>query len=266
MAGLALAPSALASSGSGGVSAGGASASGSGSTKTSTTPTKAPTGASSATDSPTLKEGSKGHWVDVLQEDLTFAGFPTQVDGDFGPGTKTSVNKFKQAHGLIPNGIFQPKAWTALRAAVKAAESSVPAGSKARLDPDGLVSAPADAPTVVKDVIDAANRIATKPYCYGGGHASFTSSCYDCSGSVSYALHAADLLSAPEASTELESFGSVGYGEWITIYANAGHAYMEVAGLYFDTAAQSSSNGEDRWSATNVSGLSGYVVRHPTGY
>jgi peptidoglycan hydrolase-like protein with peptidoglycan-binding domain len=136
----------------------------------------------------------------------------------------------------------------------------------ATLGSNGLAVAPADAPQVIREVISAANRIAFKPYVYGGGHASFTSSGYDCSGSVSYALHGGGLLSSPLDSTEFESWRSGGQGNWITIWANGGHAFMRIAGLYFDTAAQSSSNSNDRWSTTRVSPRTGFTVRHPTGW
>lgn len=215
---------------------------------------------------PTLRLGSRGRWVGLLQQELVFAGYPTPIDGQFGLATKRSVNAFKRAHGLWPNGIFQKMAWRVLQSAVKAIEATVPLGGHARLNPDGTVSAPADAPAVVQEVIAAANRIAFKPYIYGGGHGRWNDSGYDCSGSVSYALHGAGLLSVTEDSGELESYGGAGVGRWITIYANAGHVYMRVAGLWFDTAAQTLANGEDRWSTRNVSGLSGYVVRHPIGY
>jgi hypothetical protein len=82
---------------------------------------------------------------------------------------------------------------------------------------------------------------------------------------VSYALHGGGLLSSPEDSSQLESYGSAGPGQWITIWANPGHAYMRIAGLFFDTAAQSSSNSNDRWSTTRPSPIGGYVVRHPDG-
>jgi hypothetical protein len=137
---------------------------------------------------------------------------------------------------------------------------------KAHLNSQGLAVPPADAPQVIRDVIAAANKISHTPYCYGGGHGSFTDSCYDCSGSVSYALHGGGLLSTTEDSTEFESYGRASYGNWITIYANSGHAYMKIAGLWFDTADQSSSNGHDRWSTTRVSPLSGFVVRHPRSW
>jgi hypothetical protein len=82
---------------------------------------------------------------------------------------------------------------------------------------------------------------------------------------VSYALHGGGLLSSPEDSSQLESYGSSGAGQWITVWGNSGHAYMEIAGLFFDTSG-ATSRGGDRWSRTNHSGTSGYVVRHPTGY
>ena len=119
---------------------------------------------------------------------------------------------------------------------------------------------------VIQDVIDAANQIAFKPYIFGGGHASFNSAGYDCSGSVSYALHGAKLLSTPLDSTQFEPTGSRVTGRWITIYANAGHAFMDVAGMWFDTAAQSAQNGNDRWSPSRISPGSGWVVRHPAGW
>jgi peptidoglycan hydrolase-like protein with peptidoglycan-binding domain len=116
---------------------------------------------------------------------------------------------------------------------------------------------------VVSRVIGAGNEIATRPYVYGGGHGSFHSNGYDCSGSVSYALHGGGLISSPQDSTGLESYGQAGPGKHITIYANAGHAFMVVNGRRFDTGAQR--EGGSRWSGSMTS-TSGYVVRHPSGY
>jgi peptidoglycan hydrolase-like protein with peptidoglycan-binding domain len=222
-----------------------------------TATTVAPQGA------PTLSEGSTGKWVRTLQADLTFVGYSTTVDGQFGPGTKQAVNQFKQAHGFSADGVMGSQAWGALLSAVHQVESTPTA--KARLNPDGTVTAPAGAPPVIQTMIAAANQIATKPYCYAGGHGKWNDSCYDCSGSVSYVLHAAGMLSVSEDSTQLESFGSSGVGRWVTIWANAGHTYMEIAGLYFDTAAQSSNSLDDRWSTRNIEDNSAFVVRHPTG-
>jgi hypothetical protein len=117
--------------------------------------------------------------------------------------------------------------------------------------------------SAVSRVIAAGNEIATRPYVYGGGHGSFHSNGYDCSGSVSYALHGGGLLSSPQDSSGLESYGQSGPGKHITIYANAGHAFMVVNGRRFDTVAQQ--EGGSRWSRSMTS-TSGYVVRHPAGY
>jgi hypothetical protein len=116
---------------------------------------------------------------------------------------------------------------------------------------------------VVSRVVSAGNEIATRPYVYGGGHGSFHSNGYDCSGSVSYALHGGGLISSPQDSSGLESYGQAGPGKHITIYANAGHAFMVVNGRRFDTGAQR--EGGSRWSGSMTS-TSGYVVRHPAGY
>jgi hypothetical protein len=115
---------------------------------------------------------------------------------------------------------------------------------------------------VVQRVIDAADEIATRPYVYGGGHGSFISYGYDCSGSVSYALHGGGLLSAPEDSTGLESYGEPGPGRYITIYADAEHAWMTIDGRRFDTVALAESG--SRWSDSMAS-TAGFVVRHPDG-
>jgi cell wall-associated NlpC family hydrolase len=126
--------------------------------------------------------------------------------------------------------------------------------------------APLNAPAMVKRVIAAANKIRATPYVWGGGHGSFISSGYDCSGAVSYALHGGKLLSTPLTSGSLESFGEEGPGKWITIYANAAHTYMVVAGLRFDTAGDESGTGP-RWHPTTAAAATGsYVVRHPVGY
>jgi cell wall-associated NlpC family hydrolase len=116
--------------------------------------------------------------------------------------------------------------------------------------------------SVVSRVISAGDEIATRPYVYGGGHGSFRSSGYDCSGSVSYALHGGGLLKSPEDSTALESYGSAGPGRHITIYANSQHAFMVVDGKRFDTVARQETG--SRWSSSMTS-TSGYVVRHPPG-
>ncbi|MGI8411955.1 MAG: hypothetical protein ACR2LV_04115 [Solirubrobacteraceae bacterium] len=132
------------------------------------------------------------------------------------------------------------------------------------IDTGGMVQAPPGAPAAIGQVIAAGNAIATLPYIWGGGHGSFQANGYDCSGSISYALAAAGLLSSPLDSTGFESWGDPGPGRWITVYANADHAFMFVAGWRFDTVALA--EGGTRWSS-NLSGedTSGFVARHPPG-
>ena len=130
---------------------------------------------------------------------------------------------------------------------------------------DGLAAAPMEAPEAVKEMIWAANEIVGLPYIYGGGHASFHAPGYDCSGTVSYALHGADRCSAcPEDSSELEGFGGHGVGEWVTVFANPGHAYMDVAGLRLDTSAADDPSNQQgpRWRPLRQHNA-GYRVRHP---
>jgi cell wall-associated NlpC family hydrolase len=128
-----------------------------------------------------------------------------------------------------------------------------------------FASAPQSAPAAVKAAIAAANSIATTPYVWGGGHGSFYSYGYDCSGAVSFALYGAGLLSTPLTSGSLESYGEPGPGKWITIYANASHTYMTIAGLRFDTAGNPDGVSGPRWH-TEPPYPEGYVVRHPAGY
>src|SRR3954465_7495740 len=110
-------------------------------------------------------------------------------------------------------------------------------GATARIQSDGTAIPPANAPRQVRKAINAGNRIHRRPYIWGGGHRSFKSRGYDCSGAVSYVLHAAGLLRFPMASGPLMRWGTPGLGSWITVYANAGHAWMTVAGLRFDTSS-----------------------------
>jgi peptidoglycan hydrolase CwlO-like protein len=130
------------------------------------------------------------------------------------------------------------------------------------VDTHGMVQPPPGAPEAVKQIIAAGNAIATLPYIYGGGHASFHANGYDCSGSVSYVLAAAGLVSSPMVSGDFEDWGDAGPGRWVTIYANAGHVWMTVAGWRFDTVALA--EGGTRW-AHGGGEFSGFVVRHPPG-
>ncbi len=147
-----------------------------------------------------------------------------------------------------------------------ASEIEVPVGPEGTLA--ALVGeraiAPLNAPLVVKRVIAAANRIRTTPYIWGGGHASWSSRGYDCSGSVSYALHGGGLLTSPLVSGSFATWGAPGPGRWITIYANAGHVYAVIAGLRWDTVGDTSGSGP-RWHQEPPY-PKGFVVRHPVGY
>jgi peptidoglycan hydrolase-like protein with peptidoglycan-binding domain len=221
----------------------------------------------------TLKQGMRGHDVRVLQAYLTVAGFPTAVDGDFGAGTKANVVKFEQANGLDSSGVVTYAQSQTLRQVVaQAMTASGPVG-KATLNSDGTVTPPTGAPQAVVDAINAANSIIDKPYQVGGGHGKWNDSAYDCSGAVSFALHGANLLSAPEDSTQLESYGSAGPGQWMTIYADAGHTFIVIAGLAFDTAhygPTTPGGSGPRWltpanATANLQDGGNYIVRHPSG-
>jgi septal ring factor EnvC (AmiA/AmiB activator) len=148
--------------------------------------------------------------------------------------------------------------------------ASVPASAPAPLTPgqqaqyisESQASVPSSAPDAVKAAIEAANAIATTPYVWGGGHGSFESSGYDCSGAVSYALHGGGFLESPLDSTGLETWGEAGPGQWITVYANSGHAWVIIAGLAFDTVGGPG----PRWHPEPVSSTEGFIARHPPGY
>jgi peptidoglycan hydrolase CwlO-like protein len=149
----------------------------------------------------------------------------------------------------------------AAQAAAAAATGNAGIGGIA-VDTGGMVQPPPGAPPAVAQVIAAGNAIATLPYIWGGGHGSFQANGYDCSGSVSYALAAAGLVSSPMVSGDFESWGEPGPGRWITVYANAGHVWMQVAGWRFDTVALAEDG--TRW-AQGGGEFSGFVVRHPAG-
>jgi cell wall-associated NlpC family hydrolase len=127
----------------------------------------------------------------------------------------------------------------------------------------GVALAPPDAPEAVKDVINNANTIVGRPYIWGGGHGSWYSHGYDCSGSVSFALFGGGLIPRPLTSGELEGWGDPGPGKWITVYANAGHTFAEIAGLRWDTVGDEQGTGP-RWHLASTS-TSGFVARHPPG-
>jgi peptidoglycan hydrolase CwlO-like protein len=143
--------------------------------------------------------------------------------------------------------------------------SNIPApAGRATIDSNGDAIPPSNAPLAVRGAIEAANQIDNLPYIWGGGHGSFTASGYDCSGAVSFALHGGGLLSSPLDSTGFEVWGAPGAGNWITVFANSGHAWAMIAGLRWDTAG----NGSDgpRWSTELNENTADFVARHPAGY
>ncbi|MFZ9668354.1 MAG: hypothetical protein ACO3CR_00675 [Solirubrobacterales bacterium] len=135
-------------------------------------------------------------------------------------------------------------------------------GQTAVLQSNGQAAPPAGAPPAVQQVIQAANAIAHLPYVWGGGHGSFESSGYDCSGAVSYALHGGGLISSPLDSTGLTTWGEPGEGNWISVYGNSGHVYMVVAGLRWDT---SDTGGTGPSWHTSMRSSAGFIPRHPAG-
>ena len=147
------------------------------------------------------------------------------------------------------------------------ADRPIVEGSRAKRLANGRAAAPVNAPDVVQRAIWAANAIVGRPYVYGGGHSSFVSRGYDCSGTVSFALHGASLLSSPLDSGLFMRWGARGAGQWITVRTNPGHAYVDIAGLRLDTSAAEDPRGGKgpRWRPLRKSN-SGYVARHPLGF
>jgi peptidoglycan hydrolase-like protein with peptidoglycan-binding domain len=216
-----------------------------------------------------VKRGMSGHDIKVLQDFLSQAGFKVRIDGEFGSTTEKAVKRFETAQSRTVDGVMDAGNIDALR--TRAGENDPGAGTQptqlapgdtAQIGPDGLAIAPATAPDPVKAIIAAGNQIASKPYKYGGGHGKWNDTGYDCSGSISYALHGAGLLDRALASGDMESWGDSGPGQWVTIYAKSSHAYMVVAGIRFDTSGRTTHN--TRWQA-DMRSSSGYVARHPAG-
>jgi len=190
---------------------------------------------------------SRGASVRRLQRALGIA-----ADGVFGPATQAAVKRFQRAHGLTADGIVGPATWAALGHA----------GTRTVLKRGRVPGSSGGLPLRVRRIIAAGDRIAGKPYKYGGGHGTWNDSGYDCSGSVSYALHGAGLLSSALTSGGFMSWGAPGKGRWVTIYANPGHVYMIVNGRRFDTTGRDESG--SRWQSRSRSSA-GYTVRHPPG-
>ena len=225
-----------------------------------------------------LVRGMSGRDVRQLQDYMRRAGVrdaPTPT-GEFGALTAAAIRRFEAAKNRTVDGeldagdiytLFTVVGKDAMPGDAGDPSQGLPApplapGDKATISASGQAIAPEQAPDAVKQIIAAGNRIATKPYKWGGGHGRWEDSGYDCSGSVSYALRGAGLLKSPLASYDFFDWGQAGRGQWVTIYTNSGHMYMVVAGIRFDTSGRGA-NGS-RWQAT-MRDSGAFQVRHPAG-
>jgi peptidoglycan hydrolase-like protein with peptidoglycan-binding domain len=198
-----------------------------------------------------VKVQKRGSSVALLQRKLGIG-----ADGVFGPGTARAVKRFQRAHGLAADGVVGPGTWSAL-----GVRGRHPVLKRASLRGGGAIAVPRHV-LLLRRAVAAANRIQFKPYIYGGGHGSFSAAGYDCSGSVSYVLHGMGRLGVPMDSSELMSYGKPGPGRFVTIYANASHAFMVINGRRYDTSVRASDG--SRWGP-GMRSTSGYVARHPSG-
>ncbi len=193
---------------------------------------------------------SRGRRVALLQRALAL-----EPDGVFGAATENAVRRYQRRQGMTADGIVGPATWDALG---HEGVHTVLRRGRARTGHDALRAR--GLPLRVRRIVAAADRIAGKPYRYGGGHGNWNDSGYDCSGSISYALHGAGLLATALDSGRFMGWGAPGPGRWVTVYAKPSHAYIVIAGRRFDT----SGNSATRWQADPRTD-GGYVVRHPPG-
>jgi hypothetical protein len=193
-------------------------------------------------------------------EPVAGAGSPVEANPATTTPSTVSVDSGAGSGGTLAKPVSDAQVRQELAASGLTASSN-----QATLTPDGLAIAPIDAPAAVQQVIAAGNEIAHLPYVWGGGHGTYEDTGYDCSGSISFVFQAANLLHGSVVSGGLMSYGDPGPGKWITIFANAGHTFMYIAGLRFDTVALAETG--TRWSdrPANEPDLHSFSVRHPPG-
>ena len=192
---------------------------------------------------------------------------PQAVEPVAGAGVQTESTPSAPAAvsvGPPSAGLAQPSSLATVRKQLAASGLSANP-NQATLTSDGLAIPPINAPPAVQAIIEAGNEIAHLPYRYGGGHTTYEDTAYDCSGSISFVFAAAGLLNSTVVSGQLENWGAAGPGKWVTVFANAGHTFMYVAGLRFDTVALAETG--SRWSdrPADEPDLSTFAVRHPIG-
>lgn len=210
----------------------------------------------------TLKVGMRGRDVRGLQYWLARRGYAPGRDGAFGPITRSKLMAWEAARGRRVNGVASRGDMRALRSGSGAGHTPAPRPFRgAWISRRGFAHAPG-APARVQRMIRAGNRIAKKPYKWGGGHGSWKDSGYDCSGSASYLLHAGGLLSASRPSGGFMRWGFAGVGKWVTVYAHGGHMWVKIAGLRFDTTDRERDG--TRWHR-DLRPAAGYAIRHPGG-
>jgi hypothetical protein len=199
----------------------------------------------------------------------SFQAHPQAVDPSSSSAPAAGIGSGAPSGGVSvqtpSSGVLaQPISLAQVRAQLAASGITANNG-RATLTPLGLALAPLSAPVQVQEVIAAGNEIARLPYRFGGGHGTFIDNAYDCSGSLSFVFAAAGLLNTTMTSGQLESWGKPGPGKWITVFATAGHTFMYIAGLRFDTVALAETG--SRWSnrSANESNLGAFVIRHPAG-
>ena len=210
-----------------------------------------------------LHIGMQGRDVRGLQWHLGRVGYGTAIDGAFGPLTQTAVKRWEGVRDRRVDGVMTRDDQRALRGARRRSTPTPAPQVRAWISRRGFAHISDSAPNKVQRLIRAGNEIAKAPYKYGGGHGSWNDSGYDCSGSVSYVLHHAGLLSgAALTSGGFMNWRFAGRGKWVTVYAHGGHVFLTVAGIRFDTTDRERDG--TRWHR-DMRSTSGYAIRHPGG-